>query len=154
MGPRAALALTLLVTFSSAACKPQAPPAEPVPALLHALEQAVQARDAEAVLSHLAAGFRGKAGLERGLVQPELERYFRIYDEIHLERSQPEITPDGDALRVRVRVAFSAKSSLPGVDARLAGVQSTPFQFDLRLEREGNTWRISQAEWDEARPPQ
>jgi hypothetical protein len=144
--------LVVMATLALGACRPAPPPSEPVPALLAALEQAVEARDTDAVLACLAANFRGKAGLERGMVQPELERYFRIYDDVRVERSAPEITPEGDALRVRVRAVFSAKSKLPGVSERLLGVESTPFQFDLRLEREGNAWRIAQADWDEAHP--
>lgn len=154
MRGRAAVALACTAMLVAGACSPAPPPSEPVPALLEALEKAVEGRDAEAVLACLAANFRGKAGLERSTVQPELERYFRIYDDVRVERSPPEITPDGQALRVRLRAVFSAKSKLPGVSERLLGVESTPFQFDLRLEREGNAWRISQAEWDEARPQQ
>ncbi len=127
-------------------------PADPVESLLAGLEQAVEARDAEAFARHLAPEFRGQGGLDRAGATAELRRYFALYESVAVERAPATVTRDGDATLVSLRVLFSAK---PKLQERfgLATSESPPLRFDLRCREHEGALRVGEVAWVEETPP-
>lgn len=145
------LLAALAVALTPVSCS-QAP-RDPVEQLLAALEQAVEARDAEAFAELLAPDFHAKGALDRAGAAAELRRLFALYDSVSVERAPAEVTRQAGGARVMivVRVLFSAKPKLEGRFG-LVAADSQPVRFELRCRSESGVLRVAEVDWAEESP--
>jgi hypothetical protein len=119
---------------------------DPIRLLLNELEEAAEARDAEAVLKRLAPDFRGQNGLSRSDAGAELRRYFFGYEKIDVTFSDVLVEPDGNTARVRLRVDFSGKpKDIGGLEGLLPALSAYRFALDLKR---GDDWLVGGATWE------
>ncbi len=147
MPRRAALAVAGALAIACARA-----PQDPVERLLAALEAAVEERDAAAFVEQLAPEFRGQGALDRAGAGAELRRWFALYESVSVERAPADVTRDGAATLVSVRVIFSAKPKLEGRFGLVAS-ESSPIRFDLRCREHEGALRVTDVAWAEEAPP-
>ncbi|MEZ4472203.1 MAG: hypothetical protein R3F60_15695 [bacterium] len=116
-----------------------------VRATVTAIEEAVEARDIDAVVEHLTADFR--ANDERlADVRRLLQLHFLRQGSIHaLVRIQSLTFPAQDRAAVQLSVAV-AGTPLPE-DGLLDGLGADLIDVDLLLARDGEAWKAHQAKW-------
>jgi ketosteroid isomerase-like protein len=120
---------------------------DPVRRLLNDLEEAAEARDAEAVLKRLAPDFRGQNGLRRADAGAELRRYFFGYEKIDVTLSDVAVEPAGDDAYVRLRIDVSGKpTGVGGLEGLLPAASA--YRFSLELKKTGEAWLIAAATWE------
>jgi len=120
---------------------------DPIRLLLNELEEAAEARDAEAVLKRLAPDFHGQNGLARADAGAELRRYFFGYEKIDLTFSDVVVEPAGNTARVRLRIDFSGKpKDVGGLQGLLPAISA--YRFALDLKSSGEVWLVGGATWE------
>ena len=120
---------------------------DPIRLLLNDLEEAAEARDAEAVLKRVAPDFQGQNGLSRADAGAELRRYFFGYEKIDVTLSDVVVEPAGNLAHVRLRIDFSGKpKNVGGLEGLLPALSA--YRFGLDLKSDGNAWLIAAATWE------
>ncbi len=140
-----ALALLVLATASVVACRGSH---DPVLDRLHALEAAAEARSASRIETMLTPDFRGTGLSTRAEARAELTRYFALYEKVNLEVYEVAEERNEDTARLRFRVDFNGRPLQVGP---LAGLlpPSALYRFDLGLRREGRTWLVATADFED-----
>lgn len=122
---------------------------DPVQATLDRIVKAAHDRDASAAMSQVAADFQAADGSGRAEAEQLLRRYFAAYEILDVRLQGIQIERGEDATRVRFRADMSGQPLKVG---GLAGLlpSSASYDFDLRLAREGKTWKVAWAQWTPA----
>jgi hypothetical protein len=142
--------LGLVLVALALACRKET---DPIRLLLNELEEAAEARDAEAVLKRLAPDFRGQNGLARADAGAELRRYFFGYEKIDVTFSDAVVEPAGNTARVSLRVDFSGKpKDVGGLQGLLPAISA--YRFALDLKSSGDGWLVGGATWERLDLPQ
>lgn len=125
---------------------------DPVRETLDAVVKAANARDAKALFARVAPGFQGADGSGFADARATVERYFAAYEILNVTFRDVRIERAEGAARVRLRAELS------GQPRRIGGLEglvpsSSAYDFDLRLTREGDDWKIAWAQWNPAGSP-
>jgi hypothetical protein len=136
----------LLVFLAAAACK-KAP--DPVQETLDRLVKAANERDAAAVMESVAADFEAADGSTRAGDEALLHRLFAAYEILSVKFEDVRIERAENTARVRLRAVMSGQPLQVG---GLSGLlpTSSRYDFDLRMSRDGQIWRVSWASWTPA----
>jgi hypothetical protein len=136
---RAAAALVLLASCSRE-------PRDPVRETLKRVVVSAEARDAGAVAGYLSASFRDAEGGSKADAADLLRRYLAAYESISLSLSDEVIAKGPAAANATFKVRMSGK---PRAVAGLEGFlpRTSTWRFELRLELEKGSWRITSAAW-------
>lgn len=140
-------ALLALAALLLVACgRKPADPETAVRATITAIEEAVEARDLDAVLERLAPGFRGNGQQTAQQVRGTLQAVFLRQRSIHALVRVSELsfpTPDLAVAKLRVAVAGTP---LPE-DGLLDGLNADLIDVDLQLRLEDGAWKATSARW-------
>jgi hypothetical protein len=149
-GAAALVGLTsLLAVASSGSCAFE--PVDPMRALVDALAEAAEDRDADGILEHLDPGFSAQGGLTRADAAASLRRYFAGYERIDVEVYDVETLPGEAVSRVRARVGFTGQANRTlGLEGLLP--PSAVYRFDLDVVEYDGAWRVTRAAWERATP--
>jgi len=128
------------------ACADRTPPEQRVRAVLAALEEGAQQRDAGAMKEHVSEGYSDAQGNDkRAIAQLVAFHLLRNQSVYLLTRVRSvEIAAPGEA-RAEVLVAM-AGTPIEGPEALLA-LRADLYRFDLALAEEDDAWRVRSAEW-------
>jgi hypothetical protein len=127
-------------------------PRDPARALVEAMAEAAEDRDAERVLARLSDAFRGQVNLTRADAGAALRKYFAGYESIDLEVFDVASEPGEGVTRVLTRIGFTGQANRAfGLGGLLP--PSAVYRFDLDIRVEGGVWRVSRAAWEVAPPP-
>jgi hypothetical protein len=139
-----AAAITRALALLAAACGGGG--ADPVRQVLDDVVEAAEERSAEGVERQLSARFTA-GGLDRAGALAELRRYFAAYESLGVELTDVTIERGEAEAHARFVADLSGRTrKLPALDGLLPSAAS--FDFDVRLEREGDGWRIVRADWE------
>ena len=140
---RRVLPPALLVFLAAAACS-KGP--DPVQATLDRMVKAANARDAAAVMENVAADFEAADGSTRAGDEALLHRYFAAYEVLDVKLENVQIERAENTARVRLRAVMSGQPLTVG---GLSGLlpSSSKYDFDFRLTRDGQNWKVSWASW-------
>lgn len=149
--PHASIALwrrgvfALGLAFTTAACS--ATSSDPVLQALDAIEQAAEARDADAIAARLDEGFRGSANRSRAALASELRRLFLAYEAVDIERAEVHIERHEGGTRARLRAVFSGR---PRPIGSLADIlpRSAVYRLDVGLRPGPKGWLVTDATWE------
>lgn len=135
----AAAALTLL-----AFCGRDA--RDPVRETVNRVAAAAESRDAGAVGTYLSAGFRDADGGTKADAADLLRRTLGAYASISLTLSDVTVERSPQAARATFRVGMSGKPrAVSGLEGLLP--RTSAWRFELRLELEKGSWKITSASW-------
>ncbi|HEX5854082.1 MAG TPA: hypothetical protein VFZ57_00565 [Thermoanaerobaculia bacterium] len=139
---RRLLAVAALTLFAS--CGREA--RDPVRETVNRVAAAAESRDAGAVAGTLSAGFRDADGGSKADAADLLRRTLAAYESISLTLSDVTIERGPQAARATFRVGMSGK---PRAVAGLEGLlpRTSSWRFELRLELEKGSWKITSASW-------
>jgi hypothetical protein len=120
-----------------------------VRAVVAALEDGAEARDADALRERVSERYRDARGQDRRAASALVAFHFLQNRSVHLlvRVREVAIAPDGEA-RVDALVAM-AGVPIPAPEA-LAGLRADLHRFDLRLREEDGEWRVVWADWQPA----
>lgn len=140
----AGFALTVGLAVFACACQKER---DPVQRFLAELTKAVEERDADAVVKHLAPDFRGQGGIDRAGAGAELRRYFLAYSSLDVTLSGVAAEAGTEGVRVRFRADLSGRAR------PVAGLQdllpaASAYSFDLQLKGAPGEFTIAQASWE------
>ena len=118
-------------------------------AVLDRMVAAAHARDAADVMANVGADFQAADGSSRADDEALLRRYFAAYESLDVRLEDVQIERSENAARVRLRAVMSGK---PRDVAGLAGLlpSSAKYDFDLRMSRDGGSWKVAWASWTPA----
>jgi hypothetical protein len=135
----AALALTLL-----ASCNRE--PRDPAREVLKRVVASAEARDAGAIAGSLSDTFRDAEGGGKADAADLLRRTLAAYESISLSLSDEVVTKGPTAANATFKVSMSGKPrAVGGLEGFLP--RTSAWRFELRLELEKGTWRITSAAW-------
>jgi hypothetical protein len=135
---RALLVVLLLAT----ACARRG---DPVRSLLDDAVKDAEKKDAESLASRLATDFSAADGEDRAAMELTLRRFFFAYQSVGVKLTDVTIERSPDAAQVAFRADISGAPREGGLASLLP--RSASYRFDLRLVREGDRWKVSQAAW-------
>jgi hypothetical protein len=121
-------------------------PADPVRSTLDRMVKAANERNAAGVLENVAADFQAADGSTRADDEALLHRLFAAYAVLDVRLEDVRIERSENGARVRMRAVMSGQPQRIG---GLSGLlpSSSSYDFDLRLAREGNAWKVAWASW-------
>lgn len=132
-------ALTLLASCSRES-------RDPVRETVNRVAAAAESRDAGAVAGYLSAGFRDAEGGGKADASDLLRRTLAAYESISLTLSDVTIESGPRAARATFRVGMSGKPrAVSGLEGLLP--RTSAWRFELRLELEKGSWKITWASW-------
>jgi hypothetical protein len=138
---RAALALTFV--FLSAC---HHAPSDPVMACLTEAVAAAESRDADAVTSHMAEGFRDADGGGKADAASLVRRTLAAYESLSLALSDVAIERGPATAQAKFKVRMSGRPrAVGGLEGLLP--HSSRWSFDVRLEAGTGGWKITWASW-------
>ena len=136
---RTAAALVLLASCSRE-------PRDPVRETLKRVVASAEARDAGAVAGYLSASFRDAEGGTKSDAADLLRRTLAAYESISLSLSDEVIAKGPTAANATFKVSMSGKPrAVAGFEGFLP--RTSAWRFELRLELEKGTWKITSAAW-------
>ena len=140
--------IALLAVFVAAACGKSKGP-DPVQATLDRMVKAANARDASAVMENVANDFEAADGSTRSGDEALLHRLFAAYEILDVKVENVQIERAENTARVRLRAVMSGQPLKVG---GLSGLvpSSAQYDFDFRMSRDGENWKISWASWSPA----
>ncbi len=123
-----------------------APAGDPVRATLDRMAKAARDRDAAALMEQVAADFQAGDGRSRADAEALARSYFAAYARLDVDFQNVQIERAENTARVRLRAVMSGQPLKMG---GLSGIlpSSASYDFDLRLAREGKTWKVAWASW-------
>jgi hypothetical protein len=134
-----AAALTVLASCSREA-------RDPVRETVNRIAAAAESRDAGAVAGYLSAGFRDADGGSKADAADLLRRYLAAYESVSLTLSDVTIERGPQAARATFKVGMSGKPrAISGLEGLLP--RTSAWRFELRLELEKGSWKITSASW-------
>ncbi|HQR44567.1 MAG TPA: hypothetical protein PLB02_11550 [Thermoanaerobaculia bacterium] len=134
------LASILLVAACSRA------PRDPVLECLNGAAKAAEARDADGVLARLSSAYRDAEG-GKAEAALSLKRYFAAYESLSISLAAVTLRRGDSSARARFTVRMSGRPrAVAGLDGILP--RASRWRFDVRLEAEGDGWKISEAAWE------
>lgn len=140
---RAAFTVLCLALLSLAAGCSRTPPEEALRATIASMEDAAEARDAQALVEVFAEDFAGPGNMDRD----QFRRYVAL---VWLRNREVGVTLgplDVELLGDRARVDFTAATA--GGDGFLPD-SAQVYQVRTGWRLEGDDWKLISAEWDEA----
>ena len=141
------LSAALLVFLAAAAACKKGP--DPVQATLDRMVKAANARDAAAVMENVAADFEAADGSTRAGDEALLHRLFAAYEILDIKVENVQIERAENTARVRLRAVMSGQPlQVGGLSGMLPSASS--YDFDFRMTRDGENWKISWASWSQA----
>jgi len=151
VGHGIARALALCIAFAvcslALACsRDAASPEDQVRALLAALEESAQKRDAGEMKEHVSEGYSDAQGNDKRAVAQLVAFHLLRNQSVHLltRVRSVEIAAPGQA-RAEVLVAM-AGTEIDGPEA-LLGLRADLYRFDLGFAEEDGAWRVRSADW-------
>jgi hypothetical protein len=144
---RALAACAAAASFALAlACSEAETPEQQVRAVLAALEESAQQRDAGAMKEHVSDAYSDGNGNDKRTVSQLVAFHLLRNQSVHLlTRVQSLEIPAPAEAQASVLVAM-AGTPIEGPDALLA-MRADLYRFDLSFREEGGDWRIRSAEW-------
>jgi hypothetical protein len=140
---RAALLCLLALAF---ACSGAETPEQRVRAVLGALEEGAQQRDAGAMKEHISDAYSDENGNDKRTVTQLVAFHLLQNQSVHLlTRVQSLEIPAPAQAQASVLVAM-AGAPIDGPDALLA-LRADLYRFDLSFREEDGDWRIRSAQW-------
>jgi hypothetical protein len=134
-----AVAVTLLTSCGREA-------RDPVRETVNRVAAAAESRDAGAVAGCLSAGFRDADGGGKADAADLLRRTLAAYESISLTLTDVAIERGLEAARATFRVGMSGKPrAVSGLEGLLP--RTSRWRFELRLELEKGSWKITWASW-------
>ena len=128
------------------ACSEAETPEQRVRAVLAALEESAQQRDAGAMKEHISDVYSDENGNDKRTVTQLVAFHLLQNQSVHLlTRVQSLEIPAPAEAQASVLVAM-AGAPIDGPDALLA-LRADLYRFDLSFREEGGDWRIRSAEW-------
>ena len=122
------------------------PPADPTLAMLAALEEAAEDRDADAFGERLSADFGAQGGMDRTAVVSQLRRYFAAYENVAIEVY--DVAVADDAPEVSFVAEFSGRPrQIGGLSGFLPPGAVYRFQLDL-IESDPGHLLVLKATWE------
>ncbi len=107
---------------------------------------AAESRDADAVLSRVAEGFRDAEGSGKADAAALVRRTLAAYDSLSLSLSDVAIERGPAAAQARFKVRMSGRPrAVGGLEGLLP--RSSLWSFDVRLEAGADGWKIASASW-------
>jgi hypothetical protein len=142
----------LLYAFVALACVAacREAPRTPLEQLLHDMEAAVEARDADGVAALLTPDFRAQGGLTKAAIPGELRRYFFAYESLDLECEVVEASGEPPT-QATLNVSLSGKPKDVGGLASLVP-DATAYRFDLVLRGVEGRLQVAEAPWKPLAP--
>ena len=137
-----------LILFALLAACSRTPedPATQVKATLAAIEKAAEDRDIDAVLEHLAEGFKDDRGRGPSSIRSMLQLHFMRQGSIHALVRISELTfPNKDTAEATLNVAV-AGTPLPE-EGPLDGLRADWVEVKLRLVRDDGDWKVQHGSW-------
>jgi len=140
------LALASILLFALSCLREATMPEQRVRAVLAALEEGAQQRDAGAMKEHVSEGYSDAQGNDkRAIAQLVAFHLLRNQSVYLLTRVRSvEIAAPGQA-RADVLVAMAGRP-IEGPEA-LLGLRADLYRFDLAFREEDGAWRVRSAEW-------
>jgi hypothetical protein len=113
--------------------------------VIEQIELAAEARDTGDLMEHISAEYRDPHGQGRDELSRYVRGYFVANQSIHLltHVRQLDFTTDDEAHAI-VQVGMAAREAEATDDWNLA---ADVYEFDVVLRRDGESWKISHAEW-------
>lgn len=122
---------------------------DPVRDAVDALAKAADARDENALFSHVAPNFQAADGSGLADAKALVERAFAAYEILDVKFSNVQIERAEGAARVRFHAEMSGQPrKVGGLDGLLPS--SAKYDFDLRMVPDGGTWKVAWAQWTQA----
>lgn len=137
--------IALLAVLAAAACS-KGP--DPVQATLDRMVKAANARDAAAVMENVANDFEAADGSTRAGNEALLHRLFAAYEILDIKVENVQIERAENTARVRLKAVMSGQPlKVGGLSGMLPS--SSSYDFDFRLTRDGENWKVSWASWSQ-----
>ena len=135
------------VAFLSAVVLSCAKKSDPIQETIDAVVKAANARDAEALVSHVALDFEAADHSSRADVEARLRGYFAAYEILNVQVSNVQIERGDNAARVRLRAEMTGQPrQVGGIGGLLPS--AAKYDFDLRLVLDGKDWKLAWAGWE------
>jgi len=122
---------------------------DPVKESLDAMVKAANDRDVDALFGHVSPSFQGADGSGLADARAIVQRMFAAYEILNVTLGDVRVERGEGAARVRLRAQMSGQPRKVG---GLGGLvpSSAAYDFDLRLNREGDAWKVAWAQWNPA----
>jgi hypothetical protein len=142
-GKATVAAAALAASLAVSACAERTSPEQQVRAVIAAAEDAAERRDHADLLALVAPEFRGAHGEDVREVSQLLRGYLLAHPSVHVATRVEEIGfPYEDMARVRLTVGTL------GADAPSLDVSADAQSVELELQRKGDEWRVTRADWE------
>jgi hypothetical protein len=149
---RAAALLLAICCCVTAACAQRTSPEAEVRAVIEAAEVAAEARDHRALMSLASPDYTDASGADARELSQRLRAYLIAHPSVRIvTRTETIEFPYVDMAQVRVSVGMLARNSPvdPAGDASSLFVLGADlYTLELELQREGDDWKVTRAEWD------
>lgn len=138
-------AARFLLCLLLASCSPEPSPEDRIREVVAAAEKGAEARDLSDVMALVSERYSDLQGQDKAAVREMMGGYFLINQSIHLLTNVEDIKfPANDLATARVTVAMLGRQDDAAGDWSLA---ADVYEFDLRLSREDEEWRLQSATW-------
>lgn len=138
----AATAGALLVALLGA-CGSESSPEKQVREVIAAAETGAEARDLSAVMDLVAQSYADSRGQDKAAIRDLMRAYFVVNQSVHLMMRIEEIDFPADELATaHISVGMLGRQSQESWD-----FAADIYEFDVRLIREDDDWRLVSAEW-------
>ena len=145
---RTATVALLLPFLMLAACGRERSPEDQIRDVVTAAEKGAEARDLSEVMGLVSDRYSDLQGQDKAAVREIMRGYFLINQSIHLLTRAEDIRFETDDIATaRVIVGMLGRQDDSAGDWSLA---ADVYEFDLRLLREDESWRLQSAAWRRA----
>jgi hypothetical protein len=143
-GKALAVAGVLAASLVVSACGERSTPEQQVRAIIAAAEDAAERRDHGDLVALLSPRFEGARGEDAREVSRLLRAYLAANPSLHVTTRIEGIDfPYQDMARVELTVGTLGRGGQGAF-----GLDADAKSFELELQREGDDWRVTRAEWD------
>jgi len=125
---------------------------DPMGEMLDSIVVSAEARDADAIRTHLSESYNDSTREGREGAARALRRLFDGYRTIDVDVSGIEIETRSTFIGAQFRVDFSGGSARSGGISDLLPSRSS-YQFWIEIEKEKDVWKVVWAEWEEIESP-
>ena len=131
----------------AAGCRPSSTPEDEIHALVATAEESAEARDASALKDLVADDYEDPDGRSAADIRSYLHGWLVAHQTVRLISRVDSIELEGTELaRVAVTVGMLGRDAASDSAWDLAG---DVWRFDLMLAREGGSWRVIRAGWQQ-----